>query len=54
MKNIIIATLVAILIMLFVVDLISPTYGFFAKVDSGNVGIVTHFGKIEDKVLPAG
>lgn len=38
----------------FVVDILTPTYGFFAKVDSGYVGIVTHFGKIKDKVLPAG
>lgn len=46
--------LVVIFITLVVVDLLAPTYGFFAKVDSGYVGIVTHFGKIEDKVLPAG
>lgn len=48
---------VAILVILAVsllVDILAPTYGFFAKVDSGYVGIVTHFGKIEDKVLPAG
>ena len=48
---------VAILVILVVsllVDILAPTYGFFAKVDSGYVGIVTHFGKIEDKVLPAG
>ena len=42
------------MIMALIVDLVTPTYGFFAKVDSGYVGIVTHFGKIEDKVLPAG
>ena len=49
-----VAFLVTILIVLLIVDLFVPTYGFFAKVNSGNVGIVTHFGKIEDKVLPAG
>lgn len=43
-----------IMIILFVVDLFMPTYGFFAKVDSGYVGIVTHFGEIRDRVLPAG
>ena len=48
------AGLVVIFVFLFVVDLLTPTYGFFAKVDAGNVGIVTHFGKIEDRVLPAG
>ena len=46
--------LVGIMVLLLVVDVISPTYGFFARVDSGYVGIVTHFGKIEDMVLPAG
>ncbi len=50
----IVVFIIAIAIVLFVVDLLNPTYGFFAKVDSGCVGIVTHFGKIEDKVLPAG
>ena len=45
---------IVLMITLFIVDLTTPTYGFFAKVDSGCVGIVTHFGKIEDKVLPAG
>jgi len=51
----IIAVVVAILfVTLLVVDIFSPAFGFFAKVDSGYVGIVTHFGKIEDRVLPAG
>lgn len=45
---------IVIFVILLIVDLAMPTYGFFAKVDSGYVGIVTHFGKIEDKVLPAG
>ena len=44
----------AFMVLLCVVDIASPGYGFFARVDSGYVGIVTHFGKIEDKVLPAG
>lgn len=48
------ATIIVILVVGFVVDLLTPTYGFFAKVESGCVGIVTHFGRIEDKVLPAG
>lgn len=43
-----------ILVMSLIVDVMSPTYGFFARVDSGYVGIVTHFGKIADRVLPAG
>ena len=45
---------VVIFLALLIVDVFSPAFGFFAKVDSGNVGIMTRFGKIEDKVLPAG
>ena len=44
----------ALFLILFLVDMVTPTYGFFARVDSGYVGIITHFGKIEDRVLPAG
>ena len=50
----IIVAISAIMVCLLIVDLVIPTFGFFAKVDSGYVGIVTYFGKIEDKVLPAG
>lgn len=46
--------LAVLVLVLTVVDIATPTYGFFAKVNSGYVGIVTHFGKIQDKVLPAG
>ena len=46
--------LIIVFVALLIVDVISPTYGFFARVDSGQVGIITHFGKIEDRVLPAG
>ena len=46
--------LAGIVLTLTIVDVFVPTYGFFAKVDSGYVGIVTHFGKIKDNVLPAG
>ena len=48
------AILVVIFVVLLVVDVINPTYGFFARVDSGYVGIITHFGKIQDRVLQAG
>lgn len=46
--------LVGIIAFLVVVDVLTPTYGFFARINAGYVGIVTHFGKIEDRVLPAG
>ena len=52
--KIVAVALVVIFLTLLVVDIISPAYGWFARVDSGYVGIVTKFGKIEDRVLPAG
>ena len=48
------AFVVVVFLVLVVVDVFTPAFGFFAKVDSGYVGIQTRFGKIEDKVLPAG
>ena len=50
----VIGVILVIMIISFVVDIFNPAYGFFSKVDAGYVGIVTHFGKIQDKVLPAG
>lgn len=49
-----ILVIVAILGVSLFVDMCAPTYGFFAKVDAGNVGIVTHFGQVRDYTLPAG
>ena len=49
-KGLIIAA-VAVLVVLLIVDILVPTYGFFAKVDSGNVGIVTHFGRSRTRCL---
>ena len=46
--------LLSIVLILTAIDIVTPSYGFFAKVDAGHVGIITHFGKIEDRVLPAG
>lgn len=46
--------LLSIVLVLTAIDIVTPSYGFFAKVDAGHVGIITHFGKIEDRVLSAG
>lgn len=48
------AVVAVIFVVLLVVDVFNPAFGFFAKVDSGYVGITTRFGKIEDKVLQPG
>lgn len=53
-KMIIISAVVAIMVLLFIVDIFNPTYGFFAKVDAGYVGIVDHFGKVKDEPLKPG
>ena len=53
-KYSIIATLVGIIIALFIVDLLAPQYGFFASVGAGHVGVVEHFGKVRESTLPPG
>ena len=50
----VIGVVLVVMVISFAVDIFNPAYGFFSKVDAGYVGIVTHFGKIQDKVLPAG
>ena len=57
MKNIAMIVVVAVLIvvmLLFVVDLASPQYGFFARVGVGHVGVVEHFGKVYETTLQPG
>lgn len=47
-------TLAIIFIVLLVVDLLNPTYGFFAKVNAGYVGVSDHFGNVKDEPLKPG
>ena len=49
-----IAVLCVVLALGLFVDICVPQYGFFAKVNAGHVGIVDHFGKVEDKALQPG
>ena len=44
----------AILFCFIIVDLIGPAYGFFGRVPTGSVGIVTRFGKVKDDSLSEG
>ena len=53
-SNAVICVVVAIILGFIVMDILEPTYGFFGKVDAGNVGIVTTFGKIHDETLESG
>lgn len=52
--NAAICVLIAIFVGFIVIDILEPTYGFFGKVDAGNVGILTTFGKIHDETLESG
>ncbi len=46
--------LAAMILLGLFVDICVPQYGFFAKVGAGHVGIVDHFGEVEDKALQPG
>lgn len=54
----IISTAVLVLIVIIVgglvIDMMGPTYGFFGKVPTGQVGILTVFGKVHDNTLDSG
>jgi len=56
-KNIISAAVLVVLAVIIgglAIDMIGPTYGFFGKVPTGQVGILTVFGKVQDQVLESG
>lgn len=46
--------LIAVIVFGLVVDLLSPSYGFFGRVPTGSVGILTRFGKVKDDSLGEG
>lgn len=54
MKKIIISIIAGIFITLLVIDLITPEFGFFAKVEAGHVGVVDYFGDVKDTPLKPG
>lgn len=49
-----IAIVVAVMFILLVVDIFSPTFGMFCKVETGYVGVVSHFGKVTETPLEPG
>ena len=51
---IIAAILLVVIFSLLLVDIASPSYGFFAKVGVGHVGVVEHFGKVREQTLQPG
>lgn len=49
--------IIAIIIIVVValgIDVLEPAYGFFGKVPTGNVGILTRFGKVKDDSVGEG
>ena len=54
MKKIIIAAITAVFLVMTAIDLLTPEIGFFAKVESGNVGVVDYFGDVKDTPLKPG
>lgn len=54
MKKIIISIIAGIFIALLVVDMLTPEFGFFAKVEAGHVGVVDYFGDVKDTPLKPG
>jgi regulator of protease activity HflC (stomatin/prohibitin superfamily) len=54
MKKIIISAIIAVFLVMTAIDLLTPEMGFFAKVESGNVGVVDYFGDVKDTPLKPG
>lgn len=52
--SIVCTVILGILVILFTVDILNPTYGFFAKVNAGYVGVIDHFGAVKDEPLKPG
>ncbi|MBQ4089541.1 MAG: prohibitin family protein [Clostridia bacterium] len=53
-KGIIVVVVLAVIIGALAIDIMEPVYGLFGKVPTGQVGIVTVFGKVQDTVLEEG
>jgi len=53
-RGIIVVVVLAVIIGALAIDIMEPVYGLFGKVPTGQVGIVTVFGKVQDTVLEEG
>lgn len=52
--KIFVAFVLVLVLMMGVVDVLEPCYGFFGKVPTASVGVVTVFGEIKEDVLEPG
>ena len=48
------AGILAFVLIVLAIDYLGPSYGFFGRVDTGHVGILTHFGKVKDDSVGEG
>lgn len=53
-KGTIVLAVVLAVVCALIIDVMEPAYGLFGKVPTGQVGIVTVFGKVQDTVLEEG
>jgi regulator of protease activity HflC (stomatin/prohibitin superfamily) len=44
----VVITVIIVVVAALLIDIVEPSYGFFGKVPTGHVGILTHFGKVQD------
>ena len=49
-----IIVLVALIALLTFIDVVNPSYGWFATVPAGHVGVVEHFGQVRETTLQPG
>ena len=49
-----VAIIIVILLVCLVVDVLEPAYGYFGKVPTASVGVVTRFGEVSGEVLSPG
>lgn len=50
----IIFSLIGIVVLGTLIDVVNPSYGWFAQVPAGHVGVVEHFGQVRESTLQPG
>lgn len=50
----IIFSLIGVIVLGTLIDVVNPSYGWFAQVPAGHVGVVEHFGQVRESTLQPG
>lgn len=50
----IILSLIGVIVLGTLIDIVNPSYGWFAQVPAGHVGVVEHFGQVRESTLQPG